>query len=93
MFVSSTRGPFVLHVTVMFRNPADGPRADRAHGAHGAARRRRDRRLHAVLRHERMQVAMNLATVHHHSFTEVRRDGGWCAGGVAPALCLRPQIC
>ena len=54
----------------MFRNPADGPCADRADGAHGAARRRRDRRLRAFLEHERMTVAMNLATVHHHSFKE-----------------------
>ena len=33
----------------------------------GAARRRRDRRLRAFLKHERMTVAMNLATIQHHS--------------------------
>ena len=34
----------------------------------GAARRRRNRRLRAFLKHERMTVAMNLATFQHHSF-------------------------
>ena len=34
----------------------------------GAAHRRTDRRLHAFLKHERMSVAMNLATVRHHLF-------------------------
>ena len=52
----------------MFRNPADGLRADRASGTVGAARRRRDRRLRAFLKHERMSVAMNMATVQHHSY-------------------------
>ena len=52
----------------MFRNPADGLRADRAPGTVGAARRRRDRRLRAFLKHERMSVAMNMATVQHHSY-------------------------
>ena len=51
----------------MFRNLADGLRADRAPGTVGAARRRRDRRLRAFLKHERLTVAMNLATVQHHS--------------------------
>ena len=60
--------PFFLCVTVMFRNPADGPCADRACGAHGAARRCRDRRLRTFLKHEHMTVAMNLSTVQHHSF-------------------------
>ena len=52
----------------MFRNPADGLRADRAPGTVGAARRRRDRRLRAFLKHERMSVAMNMATIQHHSY-------------------------
>ena len=52
----------------MFPNPADGLCADRAHGTVGAARRRRDRRLRAFLKHERLAVAMNLATIQHHSF-------------------------
>ena len=34
----------------------------------GAARRRRERRLRAMLRHQRVAVAMELATVRHHSF-------------------------
>ena len=52
----------------MFQNPADGYCADRAHGAVGAARRRRNRQVRAFLKHERMTVAMNLTTVLHHSF-------------------------
>ena len=52
----------------MFPNPADGLRADRAPGTVGAARRRRDRRFRAFLKHERLAVAMNMATTHHHSF-------------------------
>ena len=52
----------------MSQNLADGLRADRAPGTVGAARRRRDRRLRAFLKHERMSVAMNMATVQHHSF-------------------------
>ena len=51
----------------MSQNLADGLRADRAPGTVGAARRRRDRRLRAFLKHERETVAMNLATVQHHS--------------------------
>ena len=51
----------------MSQNLADGLRADRAPGTVGAARRRRDRRLRAFLKHERLTVAMNLATVQHHS--------------------------
>ena len=51
----------------MFQNLADGLRADRAPGTVGAARRRRNRRLRAFLKHERLTVAMNLATVQHHS--------------------------
>ena len=52
----------------MSQNLADGLRADRAPGTVGAARRRRDRRLRAFLRHERLAVAMSMATIHHHSF-------------------------
>ena len=52
----------------MFRKTADGLRADRAPGTVGAARRRRDRRLFAFLKHERLSVAMNMATVQHHSY-------------------------
>ena len=37
-------------------------------GTVGAARRRRNRRLRAFLKHERMTVAMNLATIQHHSY-------------------------
>ena len=39
----------------------------------GAAKRRRERRLRAVLRHERQTVAMELAAALHHS-----RDGAAC---------------
>ena len=66
--LTQTRVAFFFCVTVMFPNPADGLCADRAHGTVGAARRRRDRRLRAFLKHERMAVAMNMATIHHHSF-------------------------
>ena len=52
----------------MFPNPADGSCADRAPGTVGAVRRRRDRRLRASLKHERVTVAMNLATIQHHSY-------------------------
>ena len=52
----------------MFPNPAGGFCADRAHGTVGAARRRRNRRMRAFLKHERMTVAMNLATFQHHSY-------------------------
>ena len=62
---SSTR--FLLCVTVMFQNPADGFRADRALGSSGSAKRRRERRLRAMLRHERQTVAMALAEKLHHS--------------------------
>ena len=58
--VSSTR--VLVCVTVMFQNPADGACDDRAHGTVGPARRRRNRQLRAFLKHERMTVAMNLAT-------------------------------
>ena len=56
---SSTR--FLICVTVMFQNPADGFCADRALGSSGSAKRRRERRLRAMLRHERQTVAMPLA--------------------------------
>ena len=52
----------------MFQNPADGFCAERAPGTIGAARRRRNCRLRAFLKHERMTVAMNLATIQHHSY-------------------------
>ena len=60
---SSTR--FLVCVTVMIQNPADGSCADRAHV--GSARRRRERRLHSFLRHERMTVRKELAAALHHS--------------------------
>ena len=65
--LTQTRVAFFFCVTVMFPNPADGLCADRAPGTVGAARRRRDRRLRAFLKHERL-AAMNMATIHHHSF-------------------------
>ena len=49
----------------MFRNLEGGLCADRVSVA---ARLRRDRRLRAFVKHERMTVAMNLASVSHHSF-------------------------
>ena len=52
----------------MFQNLADSSCADRAQGTVGAARRRRNGRLRAFLKHERMTVAMNLATIQHHSY-------------------------
>ena len=60
---SSTR--FLVCVSVMIHNPADGFCADRAHV--GSARRRRERRLRSFLRHERMTVRMELAAALHHS--------------------------
>ena len=51
----------------MFQNPADGFRADRALGSSGSAKRRRERRLRAMLRHDRPTVAMALAEKLHHS--------------------------
>ena len=49
----------------MFPNPADGFCAERV--STGSARRRRERRLRSMLRHERMSVAMALAAATHHS--------------------------
>ena len=60
---SSTR--FLVCVTVMIPNPADGSRAERV--TTGSARRRRERRLRSMLRHERMSVAMAVAEKLHHS--------------------------
>ena len=45
----------------------DGFCADRALGSSGSAKRRRERRLRAMLRHERQTVAMALAEKLHHS--------------------------
>ena len=56
---------FLVCVTVMIQNPADGSCADRAHGSGSA--RRRERRLRSCLRHERMTVRMELAAALHHS--------------------------
>ena len=66
--LTQTHVAFSFCVTVMFPNPADGLCADRVHGTVGAARRRRDRRLRAFLKHESMTVAMKLATIQHHSY-------------------------
>ena len=52
-------------MTVMIPNPADGSFAERV--STGSARRRRERRLRSMLRHERMSVAMALAEKLHHS--------------------------
>ena len=62
----------------MFQNPADGSCADRVLGS-SAARRRRERRLRSMLRHERMTVAMALAEFSHHSSRGQRmaRAGVW----------------
>ena len=65
-FDSNTR--FLVCVTVMFRNPADGFCADRAFGSSGSAKRRRERRLRAMLRHA---VAASLVEAHHHSAPKV----------------------
>ena len=62
--LSQARVAHFFCVTVMFRNPADGLRADRASGA---ARCRQYRRLRAFLKHERVSLAMQLATVYHYS--------------------------
>ena len=63
-------------MTVMFPNPAGGSRAKRV--STGSARRRRERRLRSMLRHERMSVAMALAEKLHHSAQrpEMARTGG-----------------
>ena len=50
------------------QNTADGSYADRAHGTSGAARHRKNRQLRALLKYERMTVAINLATIQHRSF-------------------------
>ena len=72
----------------MFQNLADSSCADRAPRTVGAARRRRDRRLRAFLKHERMTVAMNLATMAP-LILEVRRGECWCAGWVALGSSVR----
>ena len=65
----------------MFENPADGFCVERAHGPSGSAKRRRERRLRAWLRHERQSIALHLAEALHHSagssMTKVveRREG------------------
>ena len=58
----------------MIQNPADGSCAERASGA---TVRWRERRLRAWHRHERMTVAMELATALHHSAqpVEAPREG------------------
>ena len=77
-FDSNTRFLFLVCVTVMFLNPADGSCADRVLGS-SAARRRRERRLRSMLRHERMTVAIALAEFSHHSTRGQRmaRAGVW----------------
>ena len=65
--LTQTRVSFSCCVTVMFRNSADVFCADRALGSFGSAKRRRERRLRAMLRHERQTVAMALAEKLHHS--------------------------
>ena len=59
----------------MIPNPADGFCADRAHGSSGSAKRRRERRLRSMLRHERMSVAMALAESTHHSSRGLKTAG------------------
>ena len=54
----------------MIPNPADGSRAERV--STGSARRRRERRLRSMLRHERMSVAMALAEKLHHSAQQTK---------------------
>ena len=75
-FDSNTR--FLVCVTVMFQNPADGSCADRVLGS-SAARRRKERRVRSMLRHERMTVAMALAEFLHRSSRGQRmaRAGVW----------------
>ena len=58
---------FIVCVTVMFQNPADGFCAERAHGSSGSPKRRRQRRLRSWLRHERQTVAVEVAAALHHS--------------------------
>ena len=77
-FDSNTR--FLVCVTVMIQNPADGSFADRAHGT-GSARRRRERQLRSWLRHERMTVRMELAAALHHSSCR----------GAGPETCDAPR--
>ena len=53
------------------------------------AKRRRERRLRAMLRHERQTVAMELAAAHHHS-----RDGApktASSGGRRPGVLKEPE--
>ena len=61
----------------MIPNPADGICAERAHGSSGSAKRRRERQLRSMLRHERMSVAMGLAEKLHHSSRGQRMARAW----------------
>ena len=69
---SNTR--FLVCVTVMFQNPADGLCADRTLGSSGSAKRRRERRLRAMLLHERMTVAMALSEKKRHTSRGQNKD-------------------
>ena len=55
------------------------------HAAGTAKRRRRERRLHQFLRHERLTVAMLLAETNHHAAPRgqtMARSGGWVRGAL-----------
>ena len=80
-FDSNTR--FLVCVTVMIHNPADGFCAERASEA---ASRRRERRLRSWLRHERMTVRMELAAALHHSAGPVPNDAVRSQKTVAPGV-------
>ena len=65
-------------------------------GGTGSARRRRERRLRAYLRHARMSVAMALAETQHHSAqrpkkARARGEEREEPGGGRPSLLLEPQ--
>ena len=76
-----TREAFGSCVTLCFASPRFGKTLvvdmdvhdERAH--RGAARRCRERRLRAFLRHEKLAVAMQMATVSHHSWHRAGRAG------------------
>ena len=60
-----------------------------AGGGTGSARRRRERRLRSMLRHERMSVAMALAEYTHHSAPrgqKMARAGGGSASTLRKML-------
>ena len=72
----------------MIPNPADGFCAERVHGSSGSAKRRRERRLRSMLRHERMSVAMAEKLHHSSRGQRMARAGKKSPAGGGPRLSL-----